>query len=422
MPATTTTWTSTSTTPSLFSRSNKRSLLLPPGFSVPPLFTPQEEEELRKRSEQEEEEERRKSSSSSSSQSSSSQSSSPSSSPSSSSSSSSSKPSSSSSSPSLTLPRHVGIILDGNTRWARRRGLPPRAGHAAGALALSRAVACCRAWGVERLTVFAFSSENWRRPRADVASVMAVARRAARELSPALAEARVRVRFVGDRGSLPKSLAEACEAAEAATADCCCFWEGGNEEEEEGKDKGLLLTVALAYGARADAAAAARALAAACVAGELDPGSIDEGTFARALSTAAMPAAFGGKGKGGDETSSSSFSSHHSPSAFGKGKGARGGEASSPSPSSSSSSPSSSATSLSRDDNLDNNGNDANSVDLQIRTAGERRLSNFLLLESAYAELVFLEELWPDVGAEELRRAVREFMGRERRFGGESRS
>jgi len=185
----------------------------------------------------------------------------------------------------------------------------------------------------------------------------------------------VTVRFVGDRSSLPRSLVDACEAAEAATATASRNDDGerddggGNEDEEEGRKKGLLLTVALAYGARADAAAAARALAAACVAGELDPASIDERTFASALSTAVV--AGGGSGGGG-------------------GSGAA-----------------SDAAAL-------------GDVDLLIRTAGERRLSNFLLLESAYAELVFLDELWPDVGAEELRGAVREFMRRERRFGGKS--
>ena len=257
----------------------------------------------------------------------------------------------------------MGIILDGNTRWARARGLPPRAGHAAGALALSRAVACCRAWGVERLSVFAFSSENGRRPRAHVASVLAVARRAAREISPALAASGVRVRFVGDRGALPRSLVEACEAAEAATANVRGGGGGEGGTRDGGDDeKGLLLTVALAYGARADAAAAARALAAACVAGELDPESIDERTFASALSTA---------------SDADAAEADSDPSSLGD-------------------------------------------VDLLIRTAGEKRLSNFLLLESAYAELVFLEALWPDVGAEELRGAVREFMSRERRFGGKS--
>ena len=359
-PATTAaTWTTSSTTPSppsLFSRGSK-ALLLPPGFTVPPLFTPQEQKELRKRREERErEEERRKSSAASSG------------SPAAAAAAAAAAASFSSTptTPSLSLPRHVGIILDGNTRWARRRGLPPRAGHAAGALALSRAVACCLDWGVERLTVFAFSSENWKRPRSHVASVLAVARRAARELSPALAASGVRVRFVGDRSSLPGSLVEACEAAEAATAAATATsWnDDGGERDDEGEEdgdgdkRGLLLTVALAYGARADAAAAARALAAACVAGELDPGSIDERTFASALSTAVATA--------GDDPSL---------------------------------------------------GDD---VDLLIRTAGEKRLSNFLLLESAYAELVFLEELWPDVGAEELRGAVREFMQRERRFGGKS--
>lgn len=203
-------------------------------------------------------------------------------------------------------------------------------------------------------------------------------RRAARELAPALAAAGVEVRFVGDRGSLPRSLVEACEAAEAATAGATP--RGGEEEAGGGGSKGLLLTVALAYGARADAAAAARALAAACVAGELDPGSIDERAFARALSTAG--------GGGGGNADATAADDDDGPSSL------------SPSPSS-----------------LGCNNND---VDLLIRTAGERRLSNFLLLESAYAELVFLDALWPDVGADELRAAVREFVGRERRFGAKS--
>ena len=227
--------------------------------------------------------------------------------------------------------------MDGNTRWATARGLPSRAGHAAGAAALVDTVSALSAWrACDALTVFAFSSENWGRGATASSSVLAVVRRAARVHAGELAARGVRLAVVGNRAALPPSLNDALDEAIEATA-------GGTS---------MTLTVALAYGGRADAASAAATLARAAAAGTLDPATIDETTFADALALSAVL-----------------------PSSL-------------------------------RD------------PDIVIRTSGERRLSNFVLFGAAYSELVFIDELWPDVTPAVLARALHEYAGRDRRFGG----
>ena len=226
--------------------------------------------------------------------------------------------------------RHVAIIMDGNGRWAAARGLPRIAGHRAGVQAVRRTIAAATAQGVGWLTLYAFSSENWRRPADEVLDLTGLLRHYIRSEVAEMAREGIRLRFIGDRARFDPDLRRDLADAEQRTA--------GNTK--------LNLTVALSYGGRADIAAAARALAVAVAAGTLDPASVDEASFAGSLSTAGLP-----------------------------------------------------------------------DPDLVVRTSGEQRLSNFLLWESAYAEFVFLDVLWPDFGADHLASALADFASRDRRFG-----
>jgi undecaprenyl diphosphate synthase len=226
---------------------------------------------------------------------------------------------------------HVAIIMDGNGRWAKARGLPRALGHRAGVAALKRTVEAAQAQGVGRLTVFGFSTENWSRPAQEVLDLMSLPRIYFESDLARLRREGVRVRVIGRRQGLSNDLLAMIDEAETSTA--------GNNR--------FHLQVAFNYGGRADIADAARRLAEAAREGRLDPSTIDEATFGARLSTA----------------------EHAAP-------------------------------------------------DLIIRTSGEQRLSNFLLWETAYAELVFQDVLWPDYGAAELKAALEEFRGRERRYGG----
>ncbi len=227
-------------------------------------------------------------------------------------------------------PTHVAIIMDGNGRWAKARGLPRLAGHRAGAQAVRRTVEAAVEAGVSWLTLYAFSSENWRRPPEEVLELTGLLRHYIRQELAELGGQGVRVRVLGDRGRF-----DADTQADLAQA-----------ERNTKANTRLNLNVALSYGARDEIVAAARAAAEAAVAGHLDPAALDEAAFGRLLFTAGMP-----------------------------------------------------------------------DPDLVIRTSGEHRLSNFLLWQSAYAELVFLDVLWPDFNAAELDAALAEYARRERRFG-----
>ena len=225
------------------------------------------------------------------------------------------------------IARTVAIIMDGNGRWARKRGLPIAEGHRAGTRALRRTVEAAIDLGVRTIAVYAFSTENWTRPPDEVDALMEIfAETIEREL-PDLAKQGVRVRFLGRRDRAPTELQEMMDDLEAETAV--------NER--------LDLWIAFDYGGRAELADAARRLVEARVA----PDEIDEDTFARALYAPDLP-----------------------------------------------------------------------DPDLLIRTSGESRISNFLLWQLAYAELVFTECLWPDFGEEELRSALGDYARRRRRFGG----
>jgi len=226
---------------------------------------------------------------------------------------------------------HVAIIMDGNGRWAKARGMPRTLGHRAGVSALKRTVEAAPDLGVSRLTVFGFSTENWSRPAQEVSELMSLPKLYFDSDLGRLRREGVRVRIIGRRAGLSDDVLAMIDEAETTTASNTRF----------------LLQVAFNYGGRADIADAARRLAEAVRDGRLDPQAIDEAMFEARLSTA----------------------------------------------------------------------NEA-PPDLIIRTSGERRLSNFLLWETAYAELVFQDVLWPDYGPAHLKAALDEFRGRERRYGG----
>ncbi|MBE7211597.1 MAG: di-trans,poly-cis-decaprenylcistransferase [Gluconacetobacter diazotrophicus] len=220
--------------------------------------------------------------------------------------------------------------MDGNGRWAQARHLPRVAGHRAGAQAVRRCIQASIAHGVRWLTLYAFSSENWRRPADEVSDLTALLRHYLRSEIAELHREGVRVRVIGERERFgPEIRAELAEA-ERLTA--------GNDR--------LCLVIALSYGGRGEILQAAKRIAEAARDGELDPAALDEAGFGRFLHTDGIP-----------------------------------------------------------------------DPDLLIRTSGECRLSNFLLWQSAYAELVFLDVLWPDFAAEHFAEALRAFAGRSRRFG-----
>ena len=229
-----------------------------------------------------------------------------------------------------TTPRHVAVIMDGNGRWARRRALPRQAGHRAGIRPVRSTVEHCARTGVSALTLFAFSSENWRRPVEEVRGLMSLFVDALEREVEELDANGIRVRFIGDLDALSPTLRRATDAAQARTE----------------KNSRMDLLVAVAYGGRWDLVQAARNLAADAAAGRLDPAAIDEAKLASALQTAGYP-----------------------------------------------------------------------SVDLLIRTGGEKRVSNFLLWDIAYAELYFSDVLWPDFTATELKKAFEFYARRQRRFG-----
>jgi undecaprenyl diphosphate synthase len=230
-----------------------------------------------------------------------------------------------------TVPRHVAIIMDGNGRWAEARGLPRVAGHRAGAEAVRRALQAAADHGVEVLTLYAFSSENWRRTDGEISDLTALMRYYLdRELDRLMKES-VRLKLIGDYSAFGSDLVDRLEAAVERTRD---------------NDR-LTLVIALNYGSRAEIAAAARAVATKVAAGELDPAQVDEQSLAAELQTHDLP-----------------------------------------------------------------------ELDLLIRTSGEVRLSNFLLWQAAYAELLFLDALWPDFDETAFADALGRFAARQRRFGG----
>jgi len=228
------------------------------------------------------------------------------------------------------IPRHIAVIMDGNGRWAKERGLPRREGHRAGAESVREITDTCIDLGVEYLTLYAFSSENWNRPQAEIKALMELLDRFLSEKAKDLKKQNIRLLAIGQLDRLPAKTRKLLERLAAETAH----------------HTALTLVLALSYGSREEIVGAARALAADAAAGKLRPEEIDCTVFASRLQTAGIP-----------------------------------------------------------------------DPDLLVRTSGEMRVSNFLLWQISYAEIVIVKKFWPDFRRNDLIEAVNEYQRRHRRFG-----
>ncbi|MBT6284751.1 MAG: isoprenyl transferase [Rhodospirillaceae bacterium] len=228
------------------------------------------------------------------------------------------------------IPVHVAIIMDGNGRWAKAKGLPRATGHAQGAEAVRRTVKAASDLGIQYLTLYGFSLENWKRPAKEIADLMGLLRLYLRKEISELHREGVRIRFIGDRSMLAADIISLIEMSEQKTR----------------ANTKLDLVIALSYGSRQEITAAVRQLVEDVAAGEISADAIDENALEGRLYTADMP-----------------------------------------------------------------------DPDLIVRTSGEQRISNFLLWQSAYAEFVFTDVLWPDFSREKLEDSIEEFSRRERRYG-----
>lgn len=229
------------------------------------------------------------------------------------------------------VPVNLGIIMDGNGRWAKKRGLPRTAGHVTGAQVFRKIAKYCEKCGVRYLTVYAFSTENWRRPKDEVESIMNLLRQYLKESLADFQQENIVVRFIGNREELAQDIRDLIEEAEESTAH----------------KTGMTLNIALNYGGQQEIVQATRVLAQRVAEGALAPDAIDEKMLQEAL-----------------------YTEHQPP------------------------------------------------VDLILRPSGEYRLSNFLIWQSAYAEFVFMDVLWPDFKEKDLDWAFEEYARRDRRFGG----
>lgn len=227
-------------------------------------------------------------------------------------------------------PVHVAIIMDGNRRWAEARGLPRSIGHRQGAEAVRRAVTASIDLGISYLTLYVFSSENWKRPKDEISDLMGLLRLYLRNEIASLRSNGVRIRMIGDRSRLSPEIVSLIDDAEQSTA----------------RNNRLTMTVALSYGSRDEIVRATRLISEQVRDGLLSPGDVTEELFERHLGTVGIP-----------------------------------------------------------------------DPDVIIRTAGEQRLSNFLLWQSAYSEFIFVNKLWPDFDKEDLASVISEYQKRERRYG-----
>lgn len=228
------------------------------------------------------------------------------------------------------MPRHIAIIMDGNNRWAKKRFLPGVAGHKAGADAVRAVIRACMQQGVEALTLFAFSSENWQRPAQEVNALMELFLLSLRREIKQLHKHNIRLRIIGEKSGFSSDIQQAIADAETLTQD----------------NTALQLNIAANYGGRWDIAQAARKLAQQVAEGTLQPDDITEEQLSRMVSLHDLPA-----------------------------------------------------------------------PDLCIRTAGEQRISNFLLWQFAYTEFYYSDLLWPDFREQALVEAIEDYSGRQRRFG-----
>lgn len=230
-----------------------------------------------------------------------------------------------------STPKHLAIIMDGNGRWAMARGLDRSQGHRAGADNILRIAEACKARGIGTLSLFAFSTENWSRPKSEIEALMNIASDQFRSGFASFPRMGISLSVIGDVKALPKTLRAMIRQA----------------ERNNPKEYSLKLLMAVNYGGKWDIAEAASSLAKECVAGSLNPTDITQEALEERLSTKGQPP-----------------------------------------------------------------------VDLLIRTGGEKRISNFLIWQSAYSELYFSQKHWPDFDEDELDRALSEYSGRNRRFGG----
>jgi undecaprenyl diphosphate synthase len=228
------------------------------------------------------------------------------------------------------IPRHIAIIMDGNGRWAKERGLPRLEGHCAGAESVREVMEACIELGVEYLTLYAFSSENWSRPATEVSALMSLLDRFLNEKAKDLDRQNVRLLAIGQLDRLPAKTRALIERIQARTAN----------------NTKMTLVLALSYGGREEIVAAARSLATDAVAGKISSTDIDAELFASRLQTAGIP-----------------------------------------------------------------------DPDLLVRTSGEMRVSNFLLWQISYAEIIIVKKFWPDFRQRDLAEAVQEYQRRHRRFG-----
>ncbi len=229
------------------------------------------------------------------------------------------------------IPAHIGFIMDGNGRWAKKRGLPRQMGHVTGAQVFRKIVKACEKRGVKSATFYAFSTENWKRPQEEVDAIMNLLRDYLKESLSDFKAENIRTRFIGDRSALAPDILQLMEEAEAETAH----------------KTGMTLNIALNYGGRHELVLAVRDLVRQAQEGTLNPEDVTEQLISDSLDTAGQP-----------------------------------------------------------------------DPDLIIRPSGEYRTSNFLLWQSAYAEFVFMDVLWPDFTAEHLDEAIWQYAQRNRRFGG----
>jgi undecaprenyl diphosphate synthase len=229
------------------------------------------------------------------------------------------------------LPKHIGIIMDGNGRWAKKRGLPRSAGHTAGASVFKTITRYCSSIGVQYLTVYAFSTENWKRPKDEVGALIKIFKQYLEDALRDFLNENIKVRFIGDTTAFPQELQKLI-----------------SETEEVSLNRtGMVLNIAMNYGGRAEITHAVKLLIQDVKDGVLEPDQIDEDSIAQKLYTAGQP-----------------------------------------------------------------------NPDLIIRPSGENRISNFLLWQSAYAEYIMMDILWPDFKPKDLDRALDEYASRNRRFGG----
>lgn len=228
------------------------------------------------------------------------------------------------------VPQHIGFIMDGNGRWAKKRAMPRNFGHNQGAAVFKKTINWCRELGVKCATFYAFSTENWKRPPDEVKGIMDLLRRYIKDIRAAAKE-NIRIIILGDIAALDEDIRLELEDIMQSTVN----------------NNGFIVGIALNYGGQAEITRAVRMISEECAAGRISPENINERLVEQFLYTSEMPP-----------------------------------------------------------------------LDLIIRPSGEQRLSNFLIWQAAYAELIFMDVLWPDFSKKDLESAIKEYTGRSRRFGG----